>query len=368
MVFKGTPRRDARAIAEEIEAVGGHLNAHTSREYTAFYAKVLKEDLGLAVGIIADILQNPNLDIDELNRERTVVLQEIMQSIDTPDDVVFDRFQEAAFPDQPIGRSVLGSSELIRDMSRQDLAGYLRDQYGASRMVLAAAGRVDHEALVALAESAFDGLAAGDSRVGAPARYLGGDWRDERDLEQVHVVLGFEGLGYRDPDFYALSVLSTLLGGGMSSRLFQEAREKRGLVYSIYTFPSSYADTGLFGIYAGTGEHEVSELVPLICDEMTKVSADVTDEEVARARAQIKSSVLMSLESTSSRCEQLARQLMIFGRPIPPAEIVAKIEEVDIGAVVRVARRVLGGTAPTLAALGPISGVESYDEVARRLA
>jgi predicted Zn-dependent peptidase len=368
MVFKGTPRRDARAIAEEIEAVGGHLNAHTSREYTAFYAKVLKEDLGLAVGIIADILQNASLDVDELNRERTVVLQEIMQSIDTPDDVVFDRFQEAAFPDQPIGRSVLGSSELIRGMSRQDLAGYLRDQYGASRMVLAAAGRVDHEALVALAESAFDGLAAGDTRVGEPARYLGGDWRDERDLEQVHVVLGFEGLGYRDPDFYVLSVLSTLLGGGMSSRLFQEAREKRGLVYSIYTFPSSYADTGLFGIYAGTGEHEVSELVPLICDEMTKVSADVTDEEVARARAQIKSSVLMSLESTSARCEQLARQLMIFGRPIPPAEIVAKIEEVDTAAVARVARRLLCGTAPTLAALGPISGVESYDQVARRLA
>lgn len=367
MVFKGTPQRDARAIAEEIEAVGGHLNAHTSREYTAFYAKVLKEDVGLAVGIIADILQHPNLDVDELNRERTVVLQEIMQSLDTPDDVVFDRFQETAYPGQAIGRSVLGSAELIRDMSRQDLAGYLRHHYSASSMVLAASGRVDHEALVALAEEAFDGLPAGDPRVGEPAHYRGGDWRDERDLEQVHVLLGFEGLGYRDPDFYAVSVLSTLLGGGMSSRLFQEAREQRGLVYSIYTFPSSYADSGLFGIYAGTGEREVSELIPLICDEVMKVSVDVTDEEVARARAQIKSSVLMSLESTSSRCEQLARQLMIFDRPIPPAEIVAKIEEVDTAAVARVARR-LGKTPPTLTALGPISGVESYDKVVARLA
>jgi predicted Zn-dependent peptidase len=367
MVFKGTPRRDARAIAEEIEAVGGHLNAHTSREYTAFYAKVLKEDVGLAVNIIADILQNPNLDAEELDRERTVVLQEIMQSFDTPDDVVFDRFQETAFPDQALGRSVLGSSDLIRGMTREDLARYLRDHYRASRMVLAAAGRVDHEALVALAEAAFDGLVAGDSRTSEPARYTGGDWRDERDLEQVHVVLGFEGLGYRDPDFYALSVLSTLLGGGMSSRLFQEAREQRGLVYSIYSFPSSYADTGLFGVYAGTGEREVGELIPLICDEMMKVSGDVTDEEVARARAQIKSGVLMSLESTSARCEQLARQLMIFDRPIPTAEIVAKIEAVDTKAVARVARR-LGGHPPTLAALGPIAGVESYDEVAKRLA
>jgi predicted Zn-dependent peptidase len=337
MVFKGTPRRDARAIAEEIEAVGGHLNAHTSREYTAFYAKVLKEDVGLAVNIIADILQNPNLDAEELDRERTVVLQEIMQSFDTPDDVVFDRFQETAFPDQALGRSVLGSSELIRGMTREDLVRYLRDHYRASRMVLAAAGRVDHEALVAMAESAFDGLVAGDSRTSEPARYTGGDWREERDLEQVHLVLGFEGLGYRDPDFYALSVLSTLLGGGMSSRLFQEAREQRGLCYDIHAFGWGFSDTGLFGIHAATGTPQVEELVQVIMSELRAVAVDgPTDAELERAKAQIKASLLMGLESSEACAAQLARDLLLFGRQIPTTELIERIDNVsrmDVGAL-----------------------------------
>ena len=366
MVFKGTRRRDARAIAEEIEAVGGHLNAHTSREYTAFYAKVLKENVPLAVDIIADILQHATLDAGELGRERTVILQEIMQAQDTPDDIIFDRFQETAFPEQALGRPVLGSPELISAMTREVLASYMRVHYGAPRMVLAAAGRVDHDELVELAKAAFDRLPATVEGQREPARYRGGDFREERDLEQVHLVLGFQGVGYRDEDFYPVSVLSTLLGGGMSSRLFQEAREKRGLVYSIYTFPSSYTDSGVFGIYAGTGENQVEELVPLVCDELRKVAEDVGDAEIARARAQLKSGMLMSLESTSARCEQLARQLMVFGRPIPVAESVSRIEAVDRSAVVQAAGRLLA-TAPTMATLGPIDRVASYQEVAARL-
>jgi predicted Zn-dependent peptidase len=362
MVFKGTRRRDARAIAEEIEAVGGHLNAHTSREYTAFYAKVLKENLPLAVDIIADILQDATLDDGELGRERTVILQEIMQAQDTPDDIIFDRFQETAFPEQALGRPVLGSPELISAMTRDVLASYMRVHYGAPRMVLAAAGRVDHEELVELARAAFDRLPPVVEGKREPARYRGGDFREERDLEQVHLVLGFQGVGYRDPDFYAVSVLSTLLGGGMSSRLFQEAREKRGLVYSIYTFPSSYTDSGVFGIYAGTGENEVEELVPLVCNELRKVAGDVGDAEITRARAQLKSGMLMSLESTSARCEQLARQLMVFGRPIPIAESVACIEAVDRSAVAQAAERLLA-TPPTLASLGPVDRVASYQDV-----
>ncbi len=362
MVFKGTRRRDARAIAEEIEAVGGHLNAHTSREYTAFYAKVLKENLPLAVDIIADILQDPLLDAGELGRERTVVLQEIMQAQDTPDDIIFDRFQETAFPEQALGRPVLGAPDLIEGMSREILANYLKSHYGAPRMVLAAAGKVDHDALVAMAEGAFDRLPPPSPGVREPAAYSGGDFREERDLEQVHLVLGFRGVGYGDPDFYPLSVLSTLLGGGMSSRLFQEAREKRGLVYSIYSFPSAYSDTGLFGIYAGTGEQEVEELLPLICDELRSVARDVNEAEITRAKAQMRAGMLMSLESTSSRCEQLARQLMIFGRPVPVAETVAKVEAVDREAVVEAARRLLA-TPPTMATLGPIDRVAGYDAV-----
>lgn len=366
MVFKGTRRRDARAIAEEIEAVGGHLNAHTSREYTAFYAKVLKEDVPLAVDIIADILQDATLDVQELGRERTVILQEIMQAQDTPDDIIFDRFQETAFPGQPLGRPVLGAPESVEAMSREILAGYMRQHYGAPRMILAAAGRVDHDALLDLAARAFDRLPPTVAAQQEPALYAGGDFREERDLEQVHLVLGLPGVGYRDPDFYPLSVLSTLLGGGMSSRLFQEAREKRGLVYSIYSFPSSYSDTGLFGIYAGTGENEVEELVPLICKELRTVACDIGEGEIARARAQLKSGMLMALESTASRCEQLARQLMIFGRPIPTAESVAKIEKVDRDAVARAAQRLIGGT-PTLATLGPVDRVASHADICTML-
>lgn len=366
MVFKGTKRRDARVIAEEIEAVGGHLNAHTSREYTAFFAKILKEDLALAVDIIADILQEPRIDEVEFARERSVVLQEIMQSLDTPDDIIFDRFQETAFPSQALGRPVLGSPRLIRGMGRDTMVRYREDHYGPARMILAASGRVDHDSLVALAEKTFTRLPSAPGKPRKKATYQGGDWRDDRELEQVNFVLGFAGVGYQDQDFYALSVLSALLGGGMSSRLFQEVREKRGLVYSIYTFPASYSDIGIFGIYAGTGEQEIEELVPIVCEELVNVTKAIGDDELARARAQLKSSVLMSLESTSARCEQLARQLMVFGRPIPVAEAVARIEAVDAAAVLRVARRLLASK-PTVAGLGPIGKLEPFERIVERL-
>lgn len=366
MAFKGTKRRSAQAIAEEIEAVGGHLNAYTSREHTAYYAKVLKEDLALAVDIIADILQNSTLDADELTRERAVIVQEILQARDTPDDVVFDFFQETAFPDQPIGRPVMGSADLVRDMPREVVFDYLRDYYGASSMVLAAAGRVDHDQVVALAREAFGGLPTGSAANREAVRYVGGDFREARDLEQVHVVLGLEGLSYQDDDFYAVSVLSTLLGGGMSSRLFQEVREKRGLVYSIQSFHSFYTDGGLFGVYAGTGEDEVVDVIPVVCDELRKVCESVAEVEVARARAQLKASLLMALESTSSRAEQLARQLMVFGRPLPVPEIISRVDGVDIEAVHRVARR-LTGSRPTVTTLGRVARIEDYGKIAARL-
>lgn len=366
MAFKGTRRRSARAIAEEIEAVGGHLNAYTSREHTAYYAKILKDDLPLAVDIIADILQNATLDAEELSRERTVIIQEIHQSLDTPDDVIFDHFQQTAFPDQPIGRPVMGSAELIRDMPRGDIIDFMRGHYSAAGMVLSAAGRVDHESLVKLGREVFGGLAAGETHPRDGANYAGGDFREARDLEQVHVVLGFKGLSYQDDDFYAVSVLSTLLGGGMSSRLFQEVREKRGLVYTIQSFHSFYSDGGLFGIYAGTGESEVAEVIPVICEEMRKVCDGVAADEVDRARAQLKASLLMGLESTSSRAEQLARQLMVFGRPVPVAEIIARVEAVDIDAVHRAAQRLIASR-PTFTTLGRVAKVEPYEKIVERL-
>jgi predicted Zn-dependent peptidase len=367
MAFKGTGRRSARDIAEEIEAVGGHLNAYTSRENTAYYAKVLKEDAALAVDVLADILQNSTFEEDELARERDVVLQEIGQSNDTPDDIIFDHFQTTAYPSQPIGRPVLGSAEIVRSLSRPMLFDYVAEKYQAPSMVLSAAGRIEHAALVELAEANFAGLPAGDSASPVPASYQGGDYRESKELEQVHLLLGFPGLPYGDDDYYALGVYSTLLGGGMSSRLFQEVREKRGLVYSIYSFSSSYRDGGLFGIYAGTGETKVAELVPVVCGEVRAVAEAVSDEEVRRARAQMKAGLLMSLESTGSRAEQLAQQLLIFGRPIPADEVIAKIDAVDAEAVQRVGARVAAGSV-TCAALGPIGSLETYDKVAARLA
>jgi predicted Zn-dependent peptidase len=366
MAFKGTERRSALDIAEEIEAVGGHLNAYTSRENTAYFAKILKDDLPLAVDVIADIVQNSTMDEKELDRERDVIIQEIGQADDTPDDIIFDRFQETAFPDQALGRPVLGVAERIRTMERQTVVDYLRRQYSAPHMILAAAGNVDHDHLVSLAEEALSGVGTDGGSTIEPARYAGGEYRESRDLEQVHIVLGFQGVSYREDDFYSGSVLSSLFGGGMSSRLFQEVREKHGLVYSIYSFLSPYSDDGLFAVYAGTGEEHLKTLVPIVCDELCKIRETVTEDEVARARTQLKSSILMSLESTSSRCEQLARQLMVYGRPLPVDEIVGRIEAVDADGVMRAARRVTSST-PTLAALGPVTNLESFEMLAKRL-
>ncbi len=365
MAFKGTERRSARQIAEEIEAVGGHLNAYTSREQTAFYAKVLAGDAALAVDIVADILQHSVFDPEELARERAVVLQEIGQAEDTPDDIVFDHFQEAAFPDQPMGWPILGRAEIVQGLSRQAIGGYMKRHYAPEKLILAAAGRVDHDRLVEQA-AAFDSLPQAQASEAAPARYLGSEHREERDLEQVHVVLGFDGIAYADPDYHAASVYSTLVGGGMSSRLFQEVREKRGLVYSIYSFASSYTDGGLFGIYAGTGESEVEELSPVVCDELVKVADSLDEGELARARAQLKAGILMARESTGSRCEQLAQQLLVYGRPVPTAETVARIDAVGASEVARVARRLLL-SAPTLAAIGPLGRLEPLERIADRL-
>ncbi|MCC6467552.1 MAG: insulinase family protein [Alphaproteobacteria bacterium] len=366
MVFKGTRRRSASAIAEEIENVGGHMNAYTAREQTAYYARVLKGDLALAVDLIADILQHSLFDPQELRRERAVVLQEIGQANDTPDDIIFDHFQAAAFPRQGVGRPVLGRASVVKRMKRDTVREFLAGHYAPGNLVLAAAGNVQHDRLVRLAEEKFDRLPKAAKQPRDTAQYRGGEHREHRALDQIHLVLGFEGLGHHDKDFYPLQVMSTVLGGGMSSRLFQEVREKRGLVYSIYSFASSMRDGGVFGIYAGTGEKEVRELLPVVAEEVVKVADKVTEEEVARARAQLKAGTLMALESTSSRCEQLAQQLIVFGRPIPTSEIVARIEAVDAGAVTRVMRRMLA-TPLTMAALGPIKRVDDYAAVAARL-
>lgn len=367
MAFKGTRRRTAQAIAEEIEAVGGHMNAYTTRENTAYYAKVMHEDVPLAVDLLADMLQHSLFDPDELARERQVVIQEIGQAVDTPDDIIFDHFQATAWAGHPLGRPVLGTAESVRGLSRDRLTGYWHRHYAAPAMVFAAAGRIRHEEAVDLATRAFADLPTAAPAVEEAVAYDPGDYREERDLEQVHLILGFPGQGFRDADYYAGSVFSTLLGGGMSSRLFQEVRERRGLAYSVYAFSANHSDSGLFGIYAGTGPEDLPELVPVLCDELARCTDDVTEAEVARARSQLRAGVLMAQESTSARCEQLGQQMLVFGHPIDPGDMVARVMAVDVEDVRTMARRVLAA-GPTVAAIGPLAQLESYDRVAARLA
>ena len=367
MAFKGTARRSAMAIAEAVEDVGGHINAYTAREQTAYYVKLLKEDLALGADIIGDILTHSVFAAEELERERGVILQEIGQANDTPDDIVFDHFQETAYPDQPMGRPTLGREAGIETMGRDVLTGYMRRHYTADNVVVAAAGALTHERVLALASEHFADLPQGAAPIAAPGTYGGGEFREARDLDQVHIVLGFPAMSYVDPDFYPSMLLSTLLGGGMSSRLFQEIRERRGLVYSIYSFTAPAMDGGLFAIYAGTGEDEAKELVPVTLEELRRVQLDVNEDELRRARAQVKAGLLMSLESTGSRCEQLARQLQVFGRIVPVAETVAKIEAVTLADIRRAAARIFRGR-PTLAAMGPASHVPHLVDIADRLA
>ncbi|WP_421782838.1 M16 family metallopeptidase [Kiloniella litopenaei] len=365
MVFKGTEKRSSFDIAEEIEAVGGQLNAYTSRENTAFYAKVLKDDVPLALDTVADILQKPLFDEDELKKERHVVLQEIGQANDTPDDIVFDHFQETAFRSQALGRPVLGRGDIVSRLSSEDLRSYLSGNYGSDTMVVCASGNVDHRTFVKLAEEQFGNLGKVNLGPLPQSEYTGGEFRENRDLEQVHLLLGFKGAEFAGDDYYAANVLSTLFGGGMSSRLFQEIREKRGLVYTIYSFVSSFMDNGLFGIYAGTGEQEVSELVPVVSDMLMELSSSVTEEEIVRARTQLKASILMGRESTGVRCEQLAQQLMIFDRAIPVEETVAKIDAVDVGMVQDFAQQFLKSPI-TLAAMGPLGNLENREQLQKR--
>jgi predicted Zn-dependent peptidase len=367
MAFKGTTRRSAAEIAEEVEAVGGHINAYTAREQTAYYVKMLKEDTALGFDIIGDILTHSVFEPEELERERGVILQEIGQANDTPDDIIFDHFQATAYPNQSLGRAVLGSEEAIRNMPRTVLTGYMGRNYTRSNVVVAATGKLRHANILELVQRHFSDLPGSSPPPFNDSTYGGGEFREERDLDQVHVVLGFPSVGYSDPDYYATVLLSTLLGGGMSSRLFQEIREKRGLVYSIYSFASPFKDGGLFGIYAGTGESEAAELMPVMLAELGKVQAFVTEAEVSRARAQLKASLLMSQESTGSRCEQLARQIQTFERVIPTEEVLAKINAVTEADIRRAAVRHFRAP-PTLATVGPSAQVPALANIVETLA
>ncbi len=367
MAFKGTARRSALQIAEQIEDVGGHLNAYTSRERTAYYARVLEADVPLALDIIADILRNSALDAREIEVERGVILQEIGQSHDTPDDVIFDWLQETAYPDQPMGRAILGPPERIRGYARDDFSGFIGAHYRPDRMILSAAGAVDHDAIMRLAETLFGDMARAPVPVEQAARYAGGEHRVEKDLEQAHFALAFESPGYRDDDYHAAQIAAVALGGGMSSRLFQEAREKRGLCYTIFAQGSAWSETGIMTIYAGTGAEEIGALVDLTADELNRAARDFGEAEIARARAQTKAGLVMGLESPSSRAERMAALLSIWGRVVPLEETIEKIEAVDAARARAVLGRLLSSR-PAVALYGPVDRARGIDQLAARLA
>lgn len=353
MAFKGTTRRSARQIAEEIEAVGGEINAATSVENTAYFARILADDVELALDILADILTDSVFDPEELAREQHVILQEIGAAQDTPEDHVFDHLQESAFPGQAIGRPILGTAERVAGFTSADLTAYLGRHYRGPDMVVSAAGKVNHDAIVKLAEAKFGRLEAEPAPRPDPARYLGGAWTEARDLQETQITLGFAGASYQSGQHYAAQILAAALGGGMSSRLFQEAREVRGLCYSISSFHWAYRDTGLFGIHAATGEKDVGRLMDVIQAELVRIGEDLDDAEVQRAKAQMKASLMMSLESPAARASQIGRQILIHGRPLASHEIMERIDKVTAADLRTLAGTVFRQSTPTVAMIGP---------------
>ncbi len=366
MLFKGTPTRNTKQIAEMVENVGGHINAYTGREMTSYHIHLLKNDLPMALEILADMYQNATLPQDEIERERGVILQEIGMGNDTPDELVFDHYYETAYPGQSLGAPILGKQHHIEGMTRDALTGYIKKFYTPARTVISVAGDIEHDIFTAQAEKLFGNLPKDAAIPDVKAAYGGGDHRLAKDLEQTHIILGFQGLKRTDERYYVATALSTLLGGGMSSRLFQEVREKRGLVYSIYSYHSGYRDSGQFAIYAGTGPDDLRELVPVVCDEVLKVMQDVTDEEVERAKAQIRSNLVIGRESLMTRADQHARYLVYRDQTFDLSELMKIIDAVDASAVKKLAQQIFSGK-PTVAALGDLSSLESYDAIVSRL-
>jgi predicted Zn-dependent peptidase len=363
MAFKGTLKRSSLDIAQAIENVGGYINAYTSREMTAYYARVLENDVPLAIDVISDILLNPIFDKQELETERGVILQEIGQSLDTPDDVIFDWLQETAYPDQPLGRTILGSTERVRNFSRDDLIGFVSDHYGPEQMVLSAAGAINHEEVVSQAKSLFDKKVPIKKSKAVRSLYSGGELQVEKDLEQAHFALAFEAPGYLSESIYASQIYSIALGGGMSSRLFQEIREKRGLCYTIFAQAGAYSDTGLLTIYSGTSSENLKNLSDITISEMKRAAIDFEQAELDRARVQMKAGMLMGLESASSRVERLARMLIIWNRIPSLDEVVQKIDAVSLEDVRAFASNILLDQKPSLATYGPAANEISFSKL-----
>jgi predicted Zn-dependent peptidase len=366
MAFKGTKRRTSQEIAEEIENVGGEINAATGMETTTYYVRVLKNDWKLGLDILADILTESTLDADEMERERDVILQEIAASKDQPDDLVFDLSQAASYGEHPLGRSILGPASLVETMSREQMISWRDRNYWASRIVVCAAGNIDHHQLAKESERLLGSLARGQGPQRQSPIFTSAAQTQAKPLDQTHIVLGFSAPNYRDPRIYQLQVLASVLGGGMSSRLFQEVREKRGLCYSVFSYGTSYEDVGQLGVYAATSPEHTPELIDVTANVMLSMGLEVSNKEVDRAKAQLKSSLVMNLESASARADQIARQYLAFGEVPDVGTLVKRIENVNAGDVRSLAEEIFTSCKPSLSAVGQLSGLANYAEIAAR--
>ena len=361
MAFKGTSRMNARRIAETFDLMGGNVNAYTSHEHTVYYAKVLKEYGPQALKLLCEIVADSVFDAVELEREREVILQEIAMHEDSPDDVVFDLFQEAVFDNQPLGRSILGPEGQVAAYSRDDLIGYTQKHYTPPRMVIAAAGAVNHKKVLNVATEFFGARGFQPAAMAPlPATFHAGRRTREKEVEQVQLVLGYPGLPSSHEDYYTLQVFSTILGGGMSSRLFQEIREERGLAYSVSSFSNGYQDVGILGIYAGTTQQKLPSLLEGLKRVLGTIELGVSAAELLRAKNQLKAGVVMTRESSGAIAEWIARHLHVHGRYKTADEILEQIEAITPEDIRRVAARSFN-TTPAIAALGPEGSVDGVD-------
>jgi predicted Zn-dependent peptidase len=353
MVFKGAGERSARGIVEVIEAAGGHINAATGHDRTSFQIRALKGGLPLAMAVVADLVLRPTLDAGDLAREKGVISQEIAEAADTPDDLVFELAQAAAFTDQPLGRPILGTDDSVGAATPETVAAFRAGLYAPDAIVVSAAGAVDEAELLALTELWFSGPAGAAPPIAEPASFVGGLVPTARRLEQAHIVLLLPAPGARDPDYFALRLFAEILGGGMSSRLFQEVREHRGLAYAIDAYADTHEDVGVLGVYAGTAAKDAAEAAKVAAAELMGLAQGLREGELDRAKAQLKGAVFMARESALARAEQAASQILLFDRLMSTAEIAAEIDAVTPADIVRVGQRLLEPRRCVGAVLGP---------------
>ena len=356
LAFKGTPKRSAKQIAEEFESIGGYINAYTSREKTVYYVKVLKEYAEFAIEFLADILQNSLFDKIEIKKESGVILQEYAMTQDTPDDVVFDYFQETAFPNQPVGMPIIGSKANIKKFNRDDFLNYINQQYNYHNIAIVASGSIKIENLIKWVEKYFTKLSKNKIKPVAKATYKGGFYKKEKKLEQINYLLGFKGISYYDKDYYKCQILSMILGGGMSSRLFQEVRENKGLAYSIYSFNNCFEDAGIFGIYCATSADKCQKMISLLSDEIQKVCENIKDDELNKVKTQFKASLKMAKESTSSRMQRLGSDILLHNKIQTDNDIIEKFQDITKKEISSFAQRIFA-TNSTTAMIGNVKNI-----------